>query len=525
MSIFETVWQRLRARDSASSSVTGDGNAGDVGVPVATSRSRAGVDPGILVGAPVTEGVLQPFGATRAADAEAAEVETRATQPAITSEQGLRVTPENRLRYLYRWMYPDPSMRQAILDIRQMDRVDGRVKQIHSRVARDIVKGGLTLQMGTASPRLHRQWDRFQRALQLDRMDKLKSDSRGLLVEGNLPMQWVLDKETLNIVSAVRMPTETIAPNVGVGGRFIDVTDAYHQIDMVTGTVCARFALWQLLLVRFDPENFDDMGCMGRPYLDAGRSTWRKLTMTEEDLVIRRDQRAPLRFSHVLEGASEEDMKRYRNDVEGRAGEIATDFYSNKRGGVTALQGDANLGQIEDIVHLLDTFFSGSPLPKGLAGYTEGLNRDILEDLTNQYYDEIDVLQDTISYAYQQGFRLQLLLQGINPDNFDFTVKFAERRTESPNQAADRALKWQSLGVPQPILHEQLGLDSSYVARRAEAAAPAPPTGNGDPTADDTSESTSTGEAVSEASASKPVVRIVPGGASKKESSTYISNS
>uniref|UniRef100_UPI003F585844 hypothetical protein n=1 Tax=Vibrio cholerae TaxID=666 RepID=UPI003F585844 len=44
------------------------------------------------------------------------------------------------------------------------------------------------------------------------------------------------------------------------------------------------FPLWQLTVSRLDPDNFDDMGCMGRPYLDAARTIWQKLIMTEEDL-------------------------------------------------------------------------------------------------------------------------------------------------------------------------------------------------------------------------------------------------
>lgn len=62
---------------------------------------------------------------------------------ATTTESGKRPTPENALKYLYRTMWVDPDLRQAILDIREMDRKDGRVKRIHGRLARDTVKGGL----------------------------------------------------------------------------------------------------------------------------------------------------------------------------------------------------------------------------------------------------------------------------------------------------------------------------------------------------------------------------------------------
>ncbi|HFD86094.1 MAG TPA: hypothetical protein ENJ35_00270, partial [Gammaproteobacteria bacterium] len=40
----------------------------------------------------------------------------------INSERGYRPTPENRMLYLTRQMWVDPTVRAAILDIREMDR-------------------------------------------------------------------------------------------------------------------------------------------------------------------------------------------------------------------------------------------------------------------------------------------------------------------------------------------------------------------------------------------------------------------
>lgn len=384
-----------------------------------------------------------------------------------TSERGRRANPEDQVKYLYRMMWVDPDLREAILDIREMDRTDGRVRRIHSRIARDVVKGGLVMQIPEGSEKLAGLWADFQRRLQLNRVEKLKSDARGLVMEGNLPMQWVLDSGR-NVVSGVRMPSETILPNVDVNGRFKDVAKAYTQVDVNTGSELASFPLWQMFVARFDPDNFDDLGSLGRPFLDAARTTWRKLAMTEEDLVIRRRTRAPLRMAHVLKGATPDDLEKYRAQVEKDQGEITTDFYMNREGSVSAVQGDANLDQNKDIVHLLDTFFAGSPLPKGMMGYTDGMARDILEDLKRDYYDEVDVLQDTLSFAYEQGFRLDLLLKGINPDDFDFTITFAERRTETPNQTADRGLKLRALGLPDGMVWEELGYDASYVRQRRD---------------------------------------------------------
>lgn len=423
-----------------------------------------------------------------------------------SSETGTRATPEDRMRYLYRQMWIDTELRATILDIRRMDRIDGRVKRIHARVARDTIKGGLVLQQPTESGVIKREWDAFQRRLQLNRVEKLKSDVRGLIIEGNLPVQWVLDGET-RVAAAIRMPAETIRANVDEHGRFADVARAYSQWDFMTGRDLADFPLWQLTLARFDPDNFDDMGSMGRPFLDASRTTWKKLVMSDEDLVIRRKMRAPLRMAHVLEGASKEELEAYRKTVEqDQAKGVTTDYYLNRKGGVSPIQGDANLDQIGDVVYLLDSFFSGSPLPKGLMGYADKLPRDVLEDLKRDYYDEVDVIQDTASFVYDTGFRLHLLLQGINPDADAYKLTFAERRTETPTQTTDRALKLKALGLPQGMVWEELGYDPANVEQRRKWESanldpyPEPPAGSGQR------------------------VSITPGNGRKGESGTSVSN-
>lgn len=385
-------------------------------------------------------------------------------------EKGRRATPEASLQYLYRQMWVDPAVRAAILDIREMDRLDGRVRRIHSRIARDVVKGGLVMVQPKESRTLRREWDAFVRRLQLDRVEKLKSDARGLVIEGNLALQWVLD-EALQVAAAVRMPSETLLPHVNESGQWIDVREAYHQLDVFSGTVLARFALWQMFMARFDADNFDDMGSMGRPFLDASRDVWRKLRMTEEDLVIRRRTRAPFRMAHILEGASGDELNDYRDRVEKDQHEITTDFYMNRKGGVQPVQGDASLGEIGDVVHLLDTFFAGNPLPKGMMGYTDGMARDILEDLKRDYYEEVDVLQDTVSFAYAQGFRLHLLLKGMAPDPGEYLIEFAERRTETPNQTADRMLKFLALGLPKDLIFEEMGYNAQKIRERLDEQA------------------------------------------------------
>lgn len=426
-----------------------------------------------------------------------------------SSERGRRATPENSLKYLYRIMWTDSDLRQRILDIREMDIDDGRVKKIHARTARASIKGGLRLHTASANRRLIRAWEAFERRLRLDRPEKLESDMRGLMMEGNLPLQWVLDGDT-RVAQCVRMPSETILPQVTEAGTFRDVREAYHQYDLSSGQRLAVFPLWQLAMVRLTPDNYDDLGCLGRPYLDATRKVWKQLRMSDEDLVVRRRMRAPLRMSHVLEGATPEELEDYRQRVErDQASGTTTDYYLNKKGSVTALQGDENLDQIADVAYLLDSFFAGSPAPRGLFGYANDLNRDILEDLKRDFFDELDALQDTASYIYRLGFELDLLLAGVNPEGFTFDVQFAERRTDTANQRADLALKYQALGTARETAWKAAGLDPAEVLEqlRAEAESDDPypdPLAIGRP--------------------GTPRVSVTPGNAPKGESATSITN-
>ncbi|ORF03590.1 hypothetical protein BGI05_05240 [Snodgrassella alvi] len=419
-----------------------------------------------------------------------------------TSELGYRPTPERLSRLEFALQTVDYELRAVIHDIRMMDKADGRVKRIHDRIARDVTRGGLVIIQSDPSSLVQQEWHAFVNRLQLNNAQKLKSDARGLIIEGNLPIQWVLD-EDCNVVAGIRMPSETILPKVGVNGRFKDIKEAFVQYDYRTGQNLAVFPLWQLTLARNDPDNFDDLSCMGRPFLDGCREIWRKLRMTDTDLVIRRRARSPMRLAHVMENASKDELEEYRANVEANKDQIATDFYMNKKGTVSAIQGDVNLGEINDVVYLLDSFFSGSPVPKGLAGYTDGLSRDILEDLKRDYFDEVDQLQDVLAWVYQQGFRLHLLLKGVNADAENFKISFAERRTESLSQTTDRVLKLKALGLPDSMLWEELGYNPEDVEARRENDEK-----NYDPYPD----------------ISQPRISITPSNARKGDSATSISN-
>lgn len=423
------------------------------------------------------------------------------------SETGQRATHESSIARMYDHMHVDPARLSAVLDIRSMDKLDPRIKRIHSRTARAAVKGGLCLETTVKDDKLQQAYKQFVQICGLNAPQKLESDLRALMIEGNLAIQWVINKQRNGVSRGIRMPSETISPNVNQAGQFKDPKAAYKQVDLGY-RVIAQFALWQLTLIRLDPENHDDAGSMGRPYLDATRSTWKKLDMTETDLVVRRRSRAPLKMHHSLSGYSEPNVEKYRERIEQSQMEGAvTDYYTNtKDATVNPIEGDAKLAEIADVVYLLDTMFAGAPAPKGLFGYVDGLNRDILEDMKRDFFDELDALQDSASLAYEHGFRLHLLLQGIDPQQYEFSVRFKERRTETLNQAADRALKYTALGTSRHTAWVAAGIDPVEEIKRRDHEA-----NSTDPYPDD--------------DAGPGSVKITPGNRPKGESATSVSNS
>ena len=172
----------------------------------------------------------------------------------LQGESGDRLASDDAKQRMYRSMWLDTERRAMVQTMREMDRKDGRVKEIHRRLARDCIRGGLVLQVNekASSETLKREWRALQGRLQLEMADKLKSDARGLVMEGNLPLQLVLN-ERQDVVAAIRMPSDTIQPITDMGGRFKNPAAAWEQRDVMTGATLATWAAWQMTVARAGP--------------------------------------------------------------------------------------------------------------------------------------------------------------------------------------------------------------------------------------------------------------------------------
>ncbi len=103
-------------------------------------------------------------------------------------------------------------------------------------------------------------------------------------------------------------------------------------------------------------------------------------------MAIRRRTRAGMRYSHKLNTNDPGEVAAYmeaNKDVLDSPYAPIQDFFGNVE--IEAIQGDARLGEIEDVRHHVDTFGVISPVPLELIGYGRELNRDILEQKLEQY--------------------------------------------------------------------------------------------------------------------------------------------
>lgn len=401
------------------------------------------------------------------------------------------------------WLLNDYGIRDSIPLIRNMHDTDGLVSELHNRTARLCAKGGILLKInGAHRDDLSQQFKEFIHNNGLDNREKLESDARGLLMEGSLALETLVKNG--RVVGLLRLPVDTFTPITGKNGRIKDDKKAYCQRNETEGELI-YWPKWAIRWVRANPINFDDQSSLGIPYFHPSRKQWKKLTSTENDMFIRRKNRSPLRWLHHLPGFDKTELKHYRMEDEQRRLDPERDFYMNQ-GEVKAIQGDANLGEIDDVFYSLERVFAGLSAPLSLFGFSDRISRDILEDLKRDYFDYIDTLQDTISRAYHEAFLLDCLLSGINVKPTDFIVMYKERKTMTDNQLCDLALKKQALGVSQQTIFETINLDYQVELERKKAESQ-----NGDPYANDFDPTNSN------------QVSITPGNAKKGESATTIS--
>lgn len=265
---------------------------------------------------------------------------------------------------------------------------------------------------------------------------KVLSIAKEFLILGDVFLEVVVDYENLEIVDLKKLPARTIERVEDEFGNLKGFVQK-NELDQVI----ANFEPWQILHMRWN--NFTGQ-MYGTSMLKAVRAIYKKLRMTEEDLVIRRRTRAGLKLHHYgadpQEPLEEDEVDEYMETNKSTPMNVRTDFYSNGKWKIDVLRSDDGVNEINDITHFEETLFIGLRTPKGLLGIGDGANKATLERQEVAYIRLLNEITNVISEQLKDLFDLALKLKGLDPNNVEYRLVWGEKTIEDTNSKTERLI-------------------------------------------------------------------------------------
>lgn len=333
----------------------------------------------------------------------------------------------------------DNDRRSMVADSRRMYDEDPRVEGIINTLASDATKNGfeLVVEGPRSDEALAAGNELFERIELFGRIDDWV---RQTLKDGDSFLE-VGANARGDIVHISRKPTLEMFRWSNSRNQFIDPTRAFYWTDQLFTASdgppanAAFFAEWQMIQASWGAS---EGSRYGRPLLTSARKAHKRTSEGELDIAIRRKTRAGMRYVHALEDASPADIEEYRKRNKAALGDpfaAVLDFFSSKRTSVSAIQGDARLGEIDDVLHHIRTFWLASPVPMSLLGYGQDLNRDVLDEQEKQYRRRLEAISQWVTSQFVRPLlERQWLLRGIWPDSLTWQAEWANKQ---PATAAD----------------------------------------------------------------------------------------
>jgi SPP1 gp7 family putative phage head morphogenesis protein len=357
--------------------------------------------------------------------------------------------------------------RTVLRDIDMILNEDPRIKRANRVFAATAIRKGITVTVSsTVSDELaEKAQDVINQVVRDAQINaKLASWARILLQEGDLFLNPVIDVETKRIKTIKRLPAISMQRNDDMMGSFQDLDAAFRQIDPISLAIIDNFPLWAVNHIRYDHQEGDRYG--NSQYLQI-RGYWKKLKMTEEDLVIRRRTRAIPRRLHTVGNKDNPggwaDVQNYKaaNHLDAKTSQITTDYYGNGLTDIKNLDGDAHLDHIKDIEHLQEIYMIGTGVPLHMIGFGRNVNRDIVEDQIKQFKLDTQELRDLLEYGDSSPysglrfiFDFALALQGIDPGAVDYNIGWYADDNETASDRVSRVIALRA-AQPKPLISQQ----------------------------------------------------------------------
>lgn len=341
----------------------------------------------------------------------------------------------------------------------EMYETDPRCEGAINTLARDIAKGGFDVKSDD-----QRAADVAKALIERLRLQSVLDDyARETLIEGDTFVEAGVNAER-QIASITRKPTLHMQRNTDRTDRFSDPRRAFWYAEqsrlyttLEPPSDAVWFAEWQIIHLRW---NHRSKRKYGRPLFASATSAWKRVNEGELDIAVRRKTRAGMKFLHIVEGADAAGIEKYKEDNKAALDNpfaASIDLFSNKPGSITAIQGDAKLSEIDDVVHHIETWWTASPVPMVLIGYGKDLNRDVLEQKLTQYERSLESLTQWMEDEFVRPLlEREWLLNGIFPDALKYELVW---RYKSPSTStdlrnvADAILRFKALNIPDAIIN------------------------------------------------------------------------
>jgi len=328
--------------------------------------------------------------------------------------------------------------RSKINEAREMYK-DARVKRILGTIARDATRAGFSIESN--DPRAVEVLTALVKRIHLT--DVLDDWTRQTFRDGDIFLEVGIGADLL-IDLVTRKPTLEMRRASDARDQFPDPTRAFWHADQMWMSNdpppdALWFAAWQIVHGRWA---HDEGSRYGTPMFAEAGKPFRRLDQGETDIAVRRHTRAGQRLHHTVEGEEGDVIKYQERNKDALENPFAAqlDFFSNKPGGISVIQGDAHLEEIGDVMHHLHTMWTASILPMSLIAYGQDLNRDILNEQRDQYNDDLPTVTKWVEDEFVRPVcDLQLLLMGILPESATYKIAWVSRQILTPMMLKDLA--------------------------------------------------------------------------------------
>ena len=356
-----------------------------------------------------------------------------------------------------------------LMEVRKMVKNDPRWSRMTYKLASDAAYKSFSVVVESADGK--RQQKAAQAVIDRTRFliedkKKLRGWIKGLLRDGDLFLQLMVDTETREITKVKKLAAEITHTRMNAEGEFPEDKKPYYQQSHRNPIDADReFEKWEIVHLKWNSEDGEQYG---ESMLAPSRLAWRRLESGENDLAIRRKIRAGLKRQHKIgtdqNPSTPEQVDAYKEEQKetlSRPTDPTQDIFTNHLVDIKTLMGDETIGDIEDLKWTEGLFSIATGIPQALlsGGRETATNFTVIKEQEEDYLRVVGDIDEVMEEAFRFIFDLALLLKGINPDSVVYVFNWGAKDREDIDRKVLRAERLQGIGFSFETVFKAVDLD------------------------------------------------------------------